>query len=298
MVGRVSIVEVGPRDGLQAEEAVLTADVRGTLIRRLASAGAARIEVASFVRPDRVPQMAGAEEICAGLDPDRTWSAIGLVLNRRGLERALAASLDEVNLVAYASDGYSLRNTGRPAADRNEEVAALATEAVAAGCRAGVTVAVAFGDPVDGDVPVSQVADLAAALWEAGATELNLGDTIGAAVPSMVGDRIAAVREAAPDLSVRCHFHNTRNNGFANVMAALDAGVDAIDSSIGGYGGSPFSPGAGGNVATEDLVWMLERMGRDTGMDLRGLMATSVWLAEHLGDGQPRSMLPRVGPFP
>ncbi len=295
---RIGIVEVGPRDGLQAEDAVLTVEDRLALIEFLAGAGASRIEVASFVRPDRVPQMAGAEEICAGLDPGRAWSAIGLVLNRRGLERALATSLDEVNLVAYASDGYSLRNTGRPAADRNGEVLESTAAAVAAGRRTGVTVAVAFGDPVDGEVPASRLATLAADLQDAGASEVNLGDTIGVAVPSMVSDRVAAVRNAAPGLSLRCHFHNTRNNGYANVLAALTAGVDAVDSSIGGYGGSPFSPGAGGNVATEDLVWMLERMGSTTGMDLERLMATSVWLAERLGDRRPPSLLPRAGPFP
>lgn len=295
---RVTIVEVGPRDGLQAEPAVLAVADRIELVQRLAAAGAGRIEVASFAHPERVPQMAGAEDICAALDPDRDWSAIGLVLNRYGLDRALATSLDELNLVAYASDGYSSRNTGNEADPRNAEVAALVAEAASRGRRAGVTIAVAFGDPVDGEVPADRVAGIAESMARAGAVEINLGDTIGCAVPSMVLERVEAVRRAAPGLPVRCHFHNTRNAGYANVMAALEAGVDAIDASLGGYGGSPFSPGAGGNVATEDLVWMLERMGRPTGLDLDRLIETSRWLASRLGDDHPKAMLTTAGRFP
>jgi isopropylmalate/homocitrate/citramalate synthase len=277
---------------------VLSIDDRLALIERLVEAGARRIEVVSFAHPDRVPQMAGAEEICAALAADRTWSAIGLVLNRRGLERAMTTALDELNFVAYASDGYSQRNTGKPAAQRNAEVAEMVSEARSAGRKTSVTISVAFGDPVEGDIPAERPAEVAGVVADAGAHEVTLGDTIGTAVPSMVEDRVKRVNAVAPGLPVRCHFHNTRATGSANVIAAVAAGVEGIDASVGGYGGSPLSPGAGGNVATEDVVWMLERMGRPTGMDLDVLIDTARWLAGRLGSSEPPGMLSRAGRFP
>jgi hydroxymethylglutaryl-CoA lyase len=293
----IQIVEVGPRDGLQSEEAVLPVPTRVDLIRRLAAAGAGRIETVSFAHPDLVPQMAGAEEICAALD-DRSFSAIGLVLNRRGLERALECDLDEVNLVAYASDGYAEKNSGAAAEERNAEVQSLIEPAAASGLSVSVTISVAFGDPVEGPVTTERVAGIAADMADAGAAEISLGDTIGVAAPPQVARTVQAVRASTGAARLRCHFHNTRNTGYANAVAAIDAGVDALDSSVGGYGGSPFSPGAGGNLATEDLTSMLTAMGVEHAVDTAEVTAVGVWLAQRLGHDQPPAMLARAAPWP
>lgn len=267
------------------------------LIRRLEAAGATRIETVSFAHPKLLPQMAGAEEITEATT-ERRFSSIGLVLNTRGMERALAASLDEVNLVAYAADGYSESNTGAPADERNAEVVAMLPDAVARGLAATVTISVAWGDPIEGPVAPQRVAAIAARMGEAGANEIALGDTIGVAVPTSVRELIGAVRAATPGVAVRCHFHNTRNTGYANAVAAVEAGADALDTAVGGYGGSPFSPGAGGNVATEDLCGMLEAMGWSTGVDVAATAETGAWLSGLLGDEAPPSMLGRAAPWP
>lgn len=241
--------------------------------------------------------MAGAEEICAELST-RSFSAIGLVVNERGLERALQSDLDEINCVAYASDGYSVKNTGAAASDRNAEAGQLVQRANAAGKRTSVTISVAFGDPVEGEVPPARVAGIAAALAKAGTHEIALGDTIGVADPQSVRQVVEAVSDAAPDTPIRCHFHNTRNAGYANAMAALDAGARTLDTAVGGFGGSPFSPGAGGNIASEDVVALLSRMGIYTGLDSVMLAATGVWLARTLGHDHPPAMLGRVPEWP
>jgi hydroxymethylglutaryl-CoA lyase len=282
---------------LQSEERVLSVPERVELINRLAAAGATRIETVSFAHPDVVPQMAGAEEICAAL-ADRSFAAIGLVLNRRGLDRAIACDLDEVNLVAYASNGYSDRNSGASADERNAEAEAMIEAAGQSGLSVSVTISVAFGDPVDGAVDVGHVAGIAERMAAAGANEIALGDTIGVAVPSSVTAMLEAVRATAPTVRLRCHFHNTRNTGYANAVAALAAGVDALDSSVGGYGGSPFSPGAGGNLATEDLTAMLTGMGVDHGIDPNAMAKIGLWLAESLGHERPPAMLGRASPWP
>ena len=291
------IVEVGPRDGLQSEDRVLPVATRVELIRRLEAAGAARIETVSFAHPRLVPQMEGAEEICGALG-ERSFKAIGLVLNDKGLERALATDLDEVNLVAYAADGYSRKNSGATSAERNAEAAELVRRAKEAGLAASVTISVAFGDPVEGRVEPERVATIAGDMATAGADEIALGDTIGVAVPADVALVLDLVRAAAPGVPVRCHFHNTRNTGYANAFAALAAGVDALDASVGGFGGSPFSPGAGGNIATEDLAWMLERSGLETGLDLAALTETGKWLAQELGHDAPPAMASRSRDWP
>jgi len=291
------IVEVGPRDGLQSEERVLPIETRVSLIRRLEAAGATRIETVSFAHPRLVPQMEGAEEICGAL-AERSFQAIGLVLNDRGLDRALDADLDEVNLVAYASDGYAAKNSGAAASERNAEAAGLVSRARQAGLAASVTISVAFGDPIDGRVEPERVAAIAGEMATAGADEIALGDTIGVAVPNDVVLAIDLVRAAAPGVPIRCHFHNTRNTGYANAFAALAAGVDALDASVGGFGGSPFSPGAGGNIATEDLAWMLERSGIVTGLDRGALTDTGGWLAGALGHEAPPAMAARAGGWP
>lgn len=241
--------------------------------------------------------MAGAEEISAAL-AERSFSAIGLVLNERGLDRALACDLDEINCVAYAADGYAGKNTGASAKRRNTEAAGLVKAARAAGKRTSVTIAVAFGDPIDGPVSEHPVGAIVEQMAAAGADEIAFGDTIGVADPRAVTRLLVHSRTIAPEVSLRCHFHNTRNTGYANALAALDAGVDALDSSVGGYGGSPFSPGAGGNVASEDLAWMLHRMGENTGLDVAALADTGAWLARALGDETPPSMLGRTPAWP
>lgn len=290
-------MEVGPRDGLQSEDTVLSVADRVDLIRRAEAAGAERIETVSFAHPDMVPQMAGAEDICAAL-ADRSFSAIGLVLNERGLDRAVDCDLDEINIVAYASDGYAEKNSNASSAVRNSEAESLVGSAKAARLAASVTISVAFGDPVEGRIPPERVADLAARMAAAGADEIALGDTIGVGVPSRVTHLLDLVRAAAPGARLRCHFHNTRNTGYANAIAALSFGVDALDSSIGGYGGSPFSPGAGGNLATEDLTAMLSEMGIGHGIDPAAAARAGSWLAGLLGHDEPPAMLGRALEWP
>jgi hydroxymethylglutaryl-CoA lyase len=241
--------------------------------------------------------MAGAEEICEALG-DRSFAAIGLVLNERGMERALTCDLDEINLVAYASDGYAMKNTNAPAATRNDEVADLIAASRDAAKPVTVTITVAFRDPVEGRVPIERVADIAQRMAEAGADEIALGDTIGAGVPTTVRHVLDAVATAVGETPLRCHFHNTRNTGYANAVAALDFGVATLDSAVGGYGGSPFSPGAGGNLATEDLTAMLTEMGVTHGIDTGAMAETGLWLAEKLGDEHPPAMLSRAAGWP
>jgi hydroxymethylglutaryl-CoA lyase len=267
------------------------------LIRRMERAGATRIETVSFASPKHVPQMAGAEEICSAL-ADRSFAAIGLVLNARGLERALACDLDEINVVAYAADGYARKNSGAGATERNAEALELVARARETGRRTSVTIAVAFGDPVDGAVAPAHVIALAAAYAAAGAGEIALGDTIGVGNPAAIEYLLPAVAAAASGASVRCHFHNTRNAGYANAVAAARSGARALDAAVGGFGGSPFSPGAGGNVATEDLVSLLHGMGIATGVDPIQTAATGAWLAERLGYDRPPAMLGRATAFP
>ena len=227
---------------------------------------------------------------------ERSFSAIGLVLNERGLARALACDLDEINCVAYGADGYALKNSGAAAARRNAEAATLVTRAREAGRRVSVTIAVAFGDPMEGRVPPERIIALATEFAAAGADEVALGDTIGAGNPVTVGRLVPAVIAAVAPATVRCHFHNTRNAGYANAVAALSAGAHALDASVGGFGGSPFSPGAGGNVATEDLSALLIDMGVSVGIDPRAVAEVGTWLAGVLGHERPPAMLGRVAP--
>ncbi len=291
------IVEVGPRDGLQSESTVLSTEDKVALLRRLVAAGLTRIEVASFVHPLRVPQMADAEGVISGLGSLDGVSTIGLVLNRRGLERALATTVDEVNFVVAASEGYSRHNANAGVEETTAEVAAMLPLAAAAGRRSSVTISVAFGDPFDGEVPPERVTGLAARLAEAGAGEIALGDTIGAAVPRDVERLVGQVRAAAPGVPLRCHFHDTRGTAMANAVAALASGVAALDAAVGGYGGSPFAPDAGGNLPTEDLAYLLRRSGHDSGLDEEGLVATAAWLARKLGS-PVKAMLGAAGTFP
>jgi hydroxymethylglutaryl-CoA lyase len=296
-VDRIEIVEVGARDGLQNESALLATIDKIELIDRLAATGLSRVEVASFVHPRLVPQMADAEAVVAGLAPSDVVSRIGLVLNERGLERALATSVDEINFVIGASEGFNQANQNASVETTMAAIEAMLAVARAAGRRTTVTISVAFGCPYDGEVDVSGVAALASRSASAGAGEIALGDTIGVAVPSDIVRRVNAVRRVAGNAGLRCHFHDTRNTGVANVVAAVETGVRVIDASVGGTGGCPYAPNATGNVATEDVVYTLHRMGYSTGVDLDRLIETGHWLGERLGKRLP-SALGRAGPWP
>jgi len=292
---RVELVEVGARDGLQNEPVVLPTGAKVELIERLVAAGSRRIEVASFVHPGRVPQMADAEAVIKAVGPSPDGSSyIGLVLNGRGLERALATSVDEINFVVGASDGFNRANVGvSPEATMNEIEMMLGQ---VEDRRATVTIAVAFGCPYDGTVPIDTVVDLATRAAAAGADEIALGDTIGVAVPTQVAAVIDAVR-ASSDVALRGHFHDTRNTGVANAAAAYAAGVAVLDASVGGAGGCPFAPNATGNVATEDLIYLFERMGVETGIDHERTIETTRWLETKLGRQLP-SAIARAGWWP
>ncbi|MCW5724968.1 MAG: hydroxymethylglutaryl-CoA lyase [Maricaulaceae bacterium] len=295
---RIEIVEVGPRDGLQNDPALMPTDVKLDFINRLIAAGVRRMEAASFVNPKLVPAMADSDAVMAAVPRGRGVKYIGLALNERGMRRALEARCDEVNFVMVASEGFGLRNqnaTPEQTADLFDRIAVLAHDA---GVPVSVTISVAFGDPFDGEVPVARVAMLAARAAKAGAVEIALGDTIGVADPWDVRARIDAVRAAAPGARLRVHFHNTRNTALANIFAAVEAGVDVIDASCGGIGGCPFAPAATGNVATEDVVYMLHRAGFETGIDLEQMIETAQWLETDGLKHKVESMLSKAGGFP
>jgi hydroxymethylglutaryl-CoA lyase len=285
--GAVELVEVSPRDGLQAEAAVLPTSAKVELIARCVAAGVRRIEVASFVNPQRVPQMADAEAVLAALPHLEDVTYIGLVLNRRGFDRAAEAGVREVNVVAAASDTFAERNQGTTSDGSVAVFEELAPLALAAGMRPTLTISTSFGCPYEGAVDPARVGDIARRAVAAGAAEVAIADTIGVAVPADVHRVLDVVRAAAAGTSLRAHFHDTRHTGVANVLAAVDAGVDAVDASLGGIGGCPFAPGATGNVATEDVVYALERSGVRTGIDLAALVDVVPWVEAQLGHPLP-----------
>lgn len=298
MSGRsITIVEVGPRDGLQSEPEILPTDAKVRFVELAIEAGIRRLEVASFVHPKRVPQMADAEALLDKL-PDRDdVSYIGLIMNERGLDRALATRVDEIGMVVVASDTYNRKNQG---VGTDESVAAwraIAKRAKDNGLEANVMISAAFGCPYEGEVAVERVVELAGQVVEAGPAELGIADSIGVAVPAQVTEVLGRVKEVAGDLPLRCHFHNTRNTGLANAQAAVEAGVRYLDASIGGIGGCPFAPAATGNIPTDDLLYMLDRSGIETGVSLEKIIDASRWLEQELGRGVP-AMLPKAGMFP
>lgn len=298
MSRRITLVEVGPRDGLQNEATVLDPATRAVFVQKLEAAGARRIEAVSFVHPRLVPQMAGAEEVMAALPPAPDRRRIGLALNLKGYERAVAAGVDEVNLSIAATDGFGLKNQGMDRAGQGAMVEAVldARRAAGGGPDLSVTLSCCWGCPFDGEVSAAQVADIAGRLDAQGVAEIGLADTIGAGDPWAVTRVVEAVRAAAPRAQLRLHFHDTRNTGLANAYAGVEAGVDVLDASVGGIGGCPFAPGATGNIATEDLVHMLHRAGFETGYDLDALIAAGRWIGDKLGKPVP-SALGRAGPF-
>ena len=297
MPRRIEIVEVGPRDGLQSEPDVLATPLKLELISRLVDAGVRRVEVASFVNPKRVPQMADAEAVMAGLPKRPDVQYVGLVLNRRGFDRALAAGCTEIGMVTAATDTFAQRNQG---ASIEETIAAwedIAPLARAAGIRAQVTISVSFGCPFEGEVAPARVIEIARRLAASKPVEIAIADTIGVAVPTQVTALVEQLLPALSGVPLRCHFHNTRNTAVANAYAAVMAGVHTLDSSVGGIGGCPFAPNATGNVATEDLLYMLSRSGFETGIDLGRLIETARWLQEQRGRPVP-SMVSKAGGFP
>ncbi len=297
MPGSVEIVEVAPRDGLQNEPRLLSTAQKLELVERAVAGGARRLEVASFVHPERVPQMADAEAVAAGLRPHEGVTYVALVLNERGYDRALAAGFRELNTVVSATDSFGERNQGMATEAALALAGRLRARAAADAVRLTVTVSVAFGCPFEGEVAEERVGEVVARLAETGPDELALADTIGVAVPRDVERRFALARECAPGIPLRAHFHDTRNTGVANALAAVGAGVPTLDASLAGVGGCPFAPAATGNVATEDLVYALERMGHATGIDLGTAIGTARWLAAELGKEPPGS-LARAGLFP
>ena len=288
----IHLCDVGPRDGLQNDKAVLDPDTRAELCTRLAQAGVERVEAASFVNPKLVPAMAGAEEVMAALPRNGTsWSA--LVLNRKGLDRALAAGAREIHYAYPLTDTFAQRNQNTTV----EEAAATSSEIVAAaraaGAKATVTLSVAFGCPFEGPVDPGVVIDHAQR--NAAADEIMLADTIGVGVPAQVRRLLPPALETGRPVGL--HLHNTRNTGYANALAGIEHGATILDASIGGLGGCPFAPRATGNIATEDLVYLLRGEGVETGVDLDALLQVSEWLSGVLGRELP-GLLQRAGDFP
>lgn len=298
MAKRIEIIEVGPRDGLQNQSAILSTGDKVAMIEKLIDAGARRLEVASFVNPARVPQMADAEGVIAALPDRKDVTYIGLVLNARGVERAIRTKIDEVGAVAIATDSFGLRNQKQTWRESVEVSCDIIERAKKAGLRAQATISVAFGCPFEGEVPLARVVEMARAIAKAGPHEIAVADTVGVGVPSQVKEMIAALREAVPGMPLRCHFHNTRNTGLANAFAAAEMGVDRLDASVGGIGGCPFAPSATGNIGTEDLIYMLHRSGFETGYDLAKLTAMAPWLAGRLNLSGLPAMVSRTDPFP
>jgi hydroxymethylglutaryl-CoA lyase len=293
----IEIVEVAPRDGLQNEPGTIPVATKAELVRRAIAAGAHAVEVASFVHPRAVPQMADAEEVVAALAPHEGVTYSALVVNERGYDRALAAGVRELNTVVLVSETFCQRNQGMTTAEAIATAAQLRARAQADGVRVGITLAAAFGCPFEGEITVARLAAVAAEVAANGADELTLADTIGVAVPRDVTARVAAVAAEAPGVPLRLHLHDTRNTGVANALAGVVAGATRFDASLAGLGGCPFAPAATGNVATEDLAYAFARSGLDVGLNLDALIDGAQWIAGELGR-EPASALARAGGFP
>ena len=294
----IDICEVGPRDGLQSEPRIWSVDERVELIDRLSATGVKRIEAVSFVNPRRVPQMAAAEDVMAVVKRPDGVTFVGLALNLRGVERAIGAGVDEVRYVVVASETFNRKNQGSSIDETLRSYRDMAGSVTAVGLRLSAVVAAAFGCPFEGEVALSKVTDLARVLVGEGAQDIYLADTIGAAVPNQVAERIAATREIVGGaVMLGCHLHNTRNTGFANAVAAVQAGVRLLDSSVGGIGGCPFAPRATGNIATEDLCFLLRNMGYETGVDVDAVIEVARW-AETSFDAPLPGQVMKAGLFP
>jgi (R)-citramalyl-CoA lyase len=282
---RVQVVDVGPRDGLQNEDRTLAPEVRAELCDRLAAAGIPRVEAASFVNPRRVPQMAGAEEVMAAIDRRPGTSYAGLVLNEKGYERAVEAGVDEVRYAFPVTETFARRNQNTTVADATQLAGRLVERARLDGVRVSITLSAAFGDPFEGRVEPGHVLGIAEHVAVANPDEIVLADTIGVGVPNQVRELVEGALTFGT--TVGCHFHDTRNTGIANAAAAVESGATVLDASVGGTGGCPFAPRATGNIATEDLVYLLHGMGNETGIDLEALIEVAEWLAQQLGKELP-----------
>ena len=294
---RIQIVEVAPRDGLQADPADLSVEQKVELIKRLAAAGHTRIEATSFVNPKAVPKMADGDEVMAAVPRSGGVSYSALALNQRGVERAIDAGVDEVCGVVVATETFSQANQRASVAESVQRWRDISETAKAAGIKTAVTISAVCGCPYEGRVAIEQVLDIVADLAETQPDELALADTIGTGVPTQVAALFEGAQERAPGIALRGHFHNTRNTALANIAAAIDTGVRVFDSSLGGVGGCPFAPKATGNVATEDVVYLVHEMGYDTGLDLDALIDATAWLETQLGHGVP-SLVAKAGGFP
>lgn len=294
---KITLVEVGPRDGLQSEPEILPTESKVAFIEKAIDAGMKRLEVASFVHPKRVPQMADAEALIERLPQHDDVSYIGLIMNERGLDRALETKIGEIGMVIVSTDSYNRKNQGVDTGESVRAWSGMSKRAQQHGLRANVMISSAFGCPYEGEVKVERIVELAKRAIEAEPAELGIADSIGVAVPSQVTELLGRVRDVIGDLPLRCHFHNTRNTGLANAQAAVDAGVTYLDASIGGIGGCPFAPAATGNIPTDDLLYMLDRSGVQTGVSLDKIIEVSRWLEQELGRSVP-ALLPKAGVFP
>ena len=291
---RISLREVGPRDGLQNEDPV-PASAKIALIDQLATTGVRRIEAVSFVKAEAIPQMADADEVWAAVTKDPAIRYSALAPNLRGARRALDAGFTEVEAVVSASDTHNRKNVNRSTAQSLDEIAVMIDEAHQRGATLQVVVATAWGSPYEGDVPVERVLAVAGRAVADGADAISFGDTTGMATPRRVRDLVGSFRSRHPDVPLNLHFHNTRGTGLANVLAALELGVDDFDASVGGLGGCPYAPGASGNIATEELVYMVEDMGVGTGVDLAAMIEAAAAAERIVGHELPSQVL-RAGP--
>jgi hydroxymethylglutaryl-CoA lyase/(R)-citramalyl-CoA lyase len=282
---RLDIVEVGPRDGLQNEKETLVPQIRAELCDRLAAAGVPRVEAASFVNPKKVPQMAGAEEVVSGVQRRPSTIYAGLVLNEKGYERAVEAGVDEVRYAFPVTETFAERNQNTTVADATELSSRLTERARLDGVRVSITLSAAFGCPFEGRVEPEVVLNIAERVGAAKPDEIVLADTIGVGVPKGVRELVGGVLNYG--VTVGCHFHDTRNTGIANAAAAVEEGAMVLDAAVGGTGGCPFASKATGNIATEDLVYLLHGMGHETGIDLDALIECAQWLSEQLGKELP-----------
>ena len=288
MAAAVTICDVGPRDGLQNEEQTLKPSVRAELVNRLAAAGLPKVEAVSFVSPERVPQMAGAEEVVAGIDRRDGVAYSGLVLNEKGYERFAATGLDELHFTLAATEAFNRRNANRSVDESVEELARIRTDSPVS-----VSISVSFGCPFEGEVDPQDVLRIAERVTEGGADEVLFADTIGVGVPRQVRELLGGA--SGLGVPVGLHLHDTRNTALANAYAALEAGATVFEASAGGLGGCPFAPRATGNVATEDLVYLFHGEGLETGIDLEALVGVAEWLEDALGRPLPGRVY-RAGP--
>lgn len=279
----VEVVEVGPRDGLQSEDANIPTPEKIALLKALGAAGIRRFEATSFASPKRIPQLADAEDVLAGLPTDEDAVYGALIPNERGYDRAKAANVEEVVLVGVVTEGYCQANLRSSVEEVLQGFGPVASRGREDGIRVRANVSTVFGDPFDGRPSFDQIVHVVSTVAESGIDDITLSDTIGIANPGQVFEVFTMMREVLPEIKLAAHFHDTRGLALANIVAALEAGISTFDSSIGGLGGSPYAPGAGGNVATEDLVYMLTEMGIETGIDLDKLMGASDLMARLVG---------------